>query len=111
MEQPVRVSPGDDGSLEVALFGEIDFSNAAAAVATIDNAISRARPGQVTVDITAVTFLDSSGIGVLVTAYRAATALDAGYRVLGANRFVYEQLRMTGLVELFGIDPPSVPAA
>jgi anti-sigma B factor antagonist len=111
VDQTVEVSPASDGLLAIALFGEIDFSNSASVVEKIGPAVAQAQPAAVEVDITGVTFLDSSGIGVLVTAYRAATTAGAEYRVVGPSRFVYEQLRMTGLVDLFGIDPPPVPVA
>jgi anti-sigma B factor antagonist len=97
--------------LAIALYGEIDFSNSASVVEQIGPAMTQAQPSEVEVDIAGVTFLDSSGIGVLVTAYRAATSAGAAFRVVGPSRFVYEQLRMTGLVDLFGIDPPSVPVS
>ncbi|HLL65375.1 MAG TPA: STAS domain-containing protein [Micromonosporaceae bacterium] len=108
MDQTVRVSPTSDGLLSIELFGEIDFSNCAAVVAEVSPAVTDARPREVRVDLSGVTFLDSSGIGVLVTVYRAALAADAGYRVVSPTRFVYEQLRMTGLVDLFGIEPPAM---
>jgi anti-sigma B factor antagonist len=111
VDQTVEVSPAADGLLAIALFGEIDFSNSASVVDQIGPALTQAQPSRVEVDLTGVTFLDSSGIGVLVTAYRGATAAGASYRVVGPSRFVYEQLRMTGLVDLFGIDPPPVPVS
>jgi anti-sigma B factor antagonist len=111
MGQPVDVSAGENGTLNIALFGEIDFSNSAEVVGTVHAEVAQARPATVRMEMAGVTFLDSSGIGVLVSAYRAASEVGAGYRVVGSSRMVYEQLRLTGLVELFGIDPPLEPVS
>jgi anti-anti-sigma factor len=109
MERPVRVDHAADGTLGIELFGEIDFTNSAAVSDEVRTAVAEAQPGVVCVDMGSVTFLDSSGIGVLVIAYKSAVAVGADYRVVGPSPGVYEQLRLTGLVDLFGIDPPRVP--
>jgi anti-sigma B factor antagonist len=110
VDQPVTVNMRRDGTLDAALFGEIDFTNAAAVSAALRGAVEESTPEALAVDMSAVTFLDSSGIGVLVTAFKAATSVGASFEVVGANRDVYEQLRLTGLVDLFGIDPPQAPS-
>jgi anti-sigma B factor antagonist len=102
---PVSVSAGADGSLRVVLRGEIDYTNAAPVTEIAYAAIQQARPQRVVVDLTAVTFLDSSGIGVLVSGMKAARSVGAEYRVSGADPKVADQLEITGLAELFPIDP------
>ena len=110
MGQPIRVHSGADGdeTLRIDLSGEIDFTNATPVAGTVRDSVAQARPRAVRVDLAEVTFLDSSGVGVLVVAHKAAAAAGATYQITGPNTEVYEQLRMTGLVELFGIDPPRV---
>jgi anti-sigma B factor antagonist len=107
MGEPVAVTTGVDGTLNVALLGEIDFSNSSAVVDTVGAAVTRAGGGAVCVDLSSVTFLDSSGVGVLVWAYRAATENGATYRVVHPNGNVYEQLRLTGLADLFDVEAPA----
>jgi anti-sigma B factor antagonist len=108
MDQPINASREADGTLGIRLNGEIDFTNATAVSDEIRAAVSQERPNTVRVDMSGVTFLDSSGIGVLVVAYKEATAAGAEYEVVGPIPAVYEQLRLTGLVDLFGIEPPRV---
>lgn len=110
MEEPVRVSPGDNGELMVALFGDIDYANAPVVMRDIRTSVTQTRPPALHIDIAGVTFLDSSGLGVLVGAYRAATEIGATFQVLGPRRVVYDQLQLAGLVELFAIDAPPTPA-
>lgn len=101
--QSVSIDAGLDGELRVVLCGEVDFANAATAGDMVREAIAERRPAAVRVDLGAVTFLDSSGIGVLVQAMKAAAAVDAAFRVEHPNGNVFDQLRMTGLLELFGM--------
>jgi anti-sigma B factor antagonist len=108
MDKPISTSRLTDGILGITLRHEIDFTNAPAVSDAIRAAMSDDRPSTVRVDMTDVTFLDSSGIGVLVVAYKEATAAGAEYEVVGPNPAVFEQLRLTGLVDLFGIEPPHI---
>lgn len=104
--EEVKVRSAVDGTLDVSLSGEIDYLNSPMLADRIRDAVAEGRPPQVRIDLQAVTFLDSSGLGVLVAAYRSATAVGAGYRVHGPQSVVYEQLKLAGLVELFSIEPP-----
>jgi anti-sigma B factor antagonist len=101
---PVSVSTADDGVLTVALRGELDYTNAARVTDVIRAALADSTARLVLADLTEVTFLDSSGIGVLVNAMKAAHAVNADFRVRGPNPKVLDQLRITGLVDLFGVE-------
>jgi anti-sigma B factor antagonist len=108
MDEAISTSRQVDGLLRITLQGEIDFTNATAVSDVIRASVSEDRPGVLRVDMSGVTFLDSSGIGVLVVAYKEATGAGAEYEVVGPSRAVFEQLRLTGLVDLFGIEPPRI---
>src|SRR4051812_40757431 len=95
--EPVRISQLGDGTLEIALRGDIDFGNATAVREQIRTALTDRQPATVRVDLADVPFLDSSGMAVLVVAHRLATSAGAGYAVVNPNRAVYEHLRLTGL--------------
>jgi anti-sigma B factor antagonist len=53
-----------------------------------------------TVDLTAVTFLDSAGLCVLAAAHRSAARQDVTMRVLASSRAVIRPLQITGLWNL-----------
>ena len=100
--QPLSI--GRDGeALVVSLHGEIDFLNAAPISEAIGLALTRERPLWLRVDLSEVTFLDSSGIGVLVSAMRAAEDASAAFRVDHPNAGVRDQLDRAGLIEVFGL--------
>jgi anti-anti-sigma factor len=108
---PVSLTLREAGVLEVLLRGEIDYTNAGPVTDEVRQAVDRDRPVAVEVDLREVTFLDSSGIGVLISAMKAARAAGADYRVLGPNPKVLAQLEITGLTELFKVDAqPSASA-
>src|SRR4051794_19528548 len=106
MDEPVRIVELDGGTLEVALYGDIDFGNSTSVRETIRDAVDRAQPRTIRVDLGGVTFLDSSGIAVLVVVHRLAGSVGAGYTVVNASPAVFEHLRLTGLAELFGVTEP-----
>ena len=105
-DRSVQVNDRGDGTLEVALHGDIDFNNCDDVRERIRAAIQQASPTAVHVDLADVPFLDSSGVAVLVSAHRMASSLDAEYTVGRPTRAVYEHLRLTGVAELFGLAEP-----
>ncbi len=66
----------------VAARGEVDVATAPALRAAVDEALDRG-PADVVVDLPGVTFIDSTGLGVLIGARRRC--LDAGRRVPGGG--------------------------
>jgi anti-sigma B factor antagonist len=110
MDEPVQIRPDADGTLQIELAGDIDYTNSSAVVnaikAAIQGTVGEPGPTAIRIDLDAVTFLDSSGIGVLIITNQLADSLGAAYTVVRPGRNVFEQLRLTGLVDLFGIAAP-----
>src|SRR2546423_14920905 len=99
------LSVGTKGdTLVLTLRGEIDFTNAAGTTETIRSAVAGQRPARVRVDLAEGTFLDSSGIGVLVSALRAAQEAGGTYRVEHPDANGFDPLRTAGPLEALG--PP-----
>jgi anti-sigma B factor antagonist len=103
----VSIDSDAAGALDVVLHGELDFTNASQVAGDVRKAIDDRRPPAVRVNLAAVTFLDSSGIGLLVQAMRAAMEISADFRVEDPTENVYDQLRCTGLLEAFGLIQPA----
>jgi anti-sigma B factor antagonist len=57
------------------------------------------------VDLRAVTFLDSTGLGVLVGAAKAAHGAGGSLRLVCASPRVLRLLRITGLTNAFAVHP------
>jgi anti-anti-sigma factor len=103
VQRRLLVGPDVDGLLTVLLHGELDFSNTGEFAAVIRAALEEHRPRAVCIDLSAVTFLDSSGIGLLVQAMWAAEAVPARFQVRDPQPLVLDQLRLSGLLEPFGL--------
>ncbi len=101
-----------DGAVRVVCAGEVDCSTAPALRQALDDAFAGA-PRAVTVDLEAVTFLDSAGLSVLAVAHRTADQAGTRLRVLVATRAVTRALQVTGLWDLLGVEQvqPGVGAA
>jgi anti-sigma B factor antagonist len=59
----------------------------------------------VVVDLLAVTFIDSTGLGVLIGARKRCVADDRTLRVVVAEPRILKVFEITGLTELFDIRP------
>jgi anti-anti-sigma factor len=79
----------------VALTGEAD-SDAAPALTRALDAVTRARPRRVVLDLTALTYLSSAGLRCLVHAHQL---LGRGVEMVlsGASEDVADTIRLTGL--------------
>ena len=72
-----------DGKLCIALQGELDHHSARQAMSGIAEAIDATLPRQVLLDMSKLSFMDSSGIAVIVRSYKKMR--DAGGRMYIEN--------------------------
>jgi anti-anti-sigma factor len=84
----------------VAPEGEIDLANAALFREVLRQVVERKNGGRIVVDMRDVTFLDSSGLGMLVAAQRAATAKGIELRLADPNPIVRMTLEVANLADL-----------
>ncbi|MEU4690111.1 STAS domain-containing protein [Actinoplanes sp. NPDC023714] len=101
--QAVSLGEEADGTLVLTLCGELDFTNAGTVAAVIREAVAGHRPPAVRIDVAGVGFLDSSGVGVLVQGLQSAEEVAARFAVVNPGDKVYDQLRISGLLELFNV--------
>ena len=91
---------GEDRVLRVTLTGEVDHHRARALMEGIDREIGLRLPRQVTLDLGGVTFMDSSGIAVLLRAYKRAAELGGTVTVRNVPEQAGKVLRAAGLERL-----------
>lgn len=91
----------------VTVEGEVDLTTADAVRDAIVAAIDDWHPTEVQVNLAAVPFMDSMGISALLAGYRAAAEADAAFRVVAASPGLVSVLRLTGLLEILGYEPPN----
>jgi len=77
--------------------GEIDHHSALWLREKVDRQIAALRPKELVIDLSAVEFMDSSGLGFLMGRYRSMAALRGRVAVVGAKGRVEAVLRMAGV--------------
>ena len=82
------------------LSGEIDHHTAAKIRREIDTAIQNSVLTLLVLDFSNVTFMDSSGIGLVMGRYAAAKKKGAVLHISGASESLYKVMRLAGIERL-----------
>lgn len=91
---------GKDRALTLAITGEVDHHRAREIMDELDRQVGAALPKYLTVDLTGVTFMDSSGIAVLLRCYKRMGELGGSVTVHGAPDQAGKVLRAARLDRL-----------
>ena len=100
---PITVTSRDSG-LTIALSGEIDHHGARTMMAQLDEAITARLPARLILDMSGVTFMDSSGIAVLLRALRQMEAHGGSLRVTGIPAQARRVLDAAGVGRLIPLE-------
>ncbi|MBE6934574.1 MAG: STAS domain-containing protein [Ruminococcaceae bacterium] len=93
----------DNGQLTVALTGEIDHHCAKSYIQTIAAKIEAYTPEVCILDFQEVTFVDSSGIAVVINALRAMAQIDGKLILSGICQQPMRVFRASGIDKLVEI--------
>ncbi|MEY2473693.1 MAG: anti-sigma factor antagonist [Actinomycetota bacterium] len=99
MDFGVAVS-SEGGVTVVAVRGELDLDTAETFASALSDGVRSGQP-EVRVDMSGVTFIDSSGLRCLIGAYKTLAAEDRVLRVVEPSRTVVRLLKATGQFERF----------
>lgn len=99
----ITVTEPFEGVHVVALAGELDLSTTPALTERL-GALPRAAPAAVVVDLSGLTFIDSSGLNALVLAARARNA-DGAFAVAGATGHIARVLEVVHLAKSVDVAP------
>ena len=98
----LAVQPRVDGDV-IAVAGEIDLATAPRLHTALDQLLARGRT-RVTVDLTAVTFLDCSALTFLLTAQQATAMTGGSLRVTGRSYHLSRMITALGMTDAFTLD-------
>lgn len=90
----------DEKSVTAYISGEIDHHNAAKLRNDIDEAIENAYPEVLVLDFGGVTFMDSSGIGLVIGRYKLMKNLSGKVFIENAPRQIKKVMRMAGIEKM-----------
>mgnify|MGYP003425416482 CR=1 FL=1 len=96
---PVNISSVGE-VLTVYLEGELDHHAAKTVREEIDEAVEFNMPTLLILDFDRVTFMDSSGIGVIIGRYKKMNYVGGAVYVCGMNKNVDRIFQMSGLYKL-----------
>ncbi|MEV4659694.1 STAS domain-containing protein [Micromonospora sp. NPDC049301] len=94
----IEVTRLDAGRVRLRLSGDLDYDSAPELIAAADEL--RGDHQQLLIDLTGVSFCDSSGLSALLVVHRAAGAI----RLTGVSRILQRMLDRTGLAELLAVE-------
>ncbi len=92
-----------DGTLTVALTGEIDHHCAKSYIESISSKIEAYSPKVCILDFREVSFMDSSGIAVVINSLRTMTRLDGCLELSGLSAQPMKVFRTSGIDKLVKI--------
>ena len=92
-----------DGTLSIVLSGEIDHHCAKQYIQSISSKIEAYKPQVCILDFQEVTFMDSSGIAVVINALRNITKIDGKLELAGLNQQPMKVLRAAGIEKIVNI--------
>ena len=95
------------GHVLLTIVGEVDLATAGSFRAAIDQGIQQA--GKVVLDFSGVTFMDSSGLNVLVAVTAPGRATDS-VLIRNAPRSIHRLLSITGLDDVIRIEGEPIDA-
>jgi|SRR5579872_1736791 len=96
----IERSSDANGDPLIAVSGELDISNADSFRQTVETVVAE-KPERLVFDLTGLSFIDSSGIAVMV--YCANNVQDVVLR--HASTIVRRVVEATGLVDILQLDP------
>ncbi len=102
MELSLHVQGRLGGGTVIVVRGGLDYGAAERFRACVQRAL-QPPPGALYLDLRLVTFVDSSGIGALVSAHRLAERAGSRLVLENPSAALVRTLRTAGLVTLFGL--------
>jgi anti-sigma B factor antagonist len=93
-----------DGATVVGVVGEVDVATAPTLRDRLDTVVTTG-DGAVVVDLAGVTFIDSTGLGVLIGARKRCADEGRQLRIVVGEPRILKVFEITGLTELFSIHP------
>jgi len=94
----LKIEFGSQGIVVVE--GRLDAAQAATAQAFLDGV-----SGSVVLDCSALEYLSSAGLGVLLKTQKRLKVASGGLRLTGVNRHVHDIFRYAGFDQIFDIAP------
>ena len=94
----------DSGILVAHLAGELDHHGAVAVRSLIDSQIMQKKPKKTVLELSALDFMDSSGIGLIMGRYALVERMGGEFTVSSPNERILKIFKLAGLERLVSIE-------
>ena len=91
------------GVLTASVSGEIDHHTSKDIRTCIDNALQEYSPDKLCIDLSGITFMDSSGLGLIMGRYRIAQSAGIVFSVEGIPSRAMKMFTMAGLERIIDL--------
>ena len=98
------ISNVNDGVLYVKLSGDIDHHSAKTVRDSVDNLIRNNNPDELELDLSAIEFMDSSGLGLVLGRYKKQTDMGGTMKILNPTKRVMQILQLAGVDKIIKIE-------
>ena len=103
--QTARVSVSMGGTdMLCSIHGDIDHHNARVIRMQIDDALYKQRPRKLTLDLSRVEFMDSSGLGLILGRFNKASEIGTEFTLLNPADSVRKILDVAGIARMIKIE-------
>jgi anti-sigma B factor antagonist len=92
------------GTTTVALLGEVDVLTVDQVRVALTEALAF-RPREILVDLSGLAFIDSTGLGALISGFQRARDAGIAFRLAHPTRSVHQILILSGLLEVVQLTP------
>ena len=99
--QVIYQSKGKD--LVIRVLGEIDHHGAVSVRTSIDKRITQERPSRVLLELSAVDFMDSSGLGLIMGRFALQKRCGGTLAVLDPSPAVMKMIKLAGMDRMLSI--------
>ena len=98
------ISHVKDGILYVKLSGDIDHHSAKSVRDAVDDLMRRNNPAELELDLSAIEFMDSSGLGLVLGRYKKQADMGGKMRIINPTKRVMQILQLAGVEKIIKIE-------
>ena len=96
----IKIDAGENGAL-ASLYGRIDIDSSPAVRDQLIAFLHAPHPGTVSIDLSGVTHIDSSGVATLIEALKIARNCETELRLQGLHDRLHRLFEAAGILSLF----------
>ena len=98
------LSSMNDGVLCVKPVGDIDHHTAKNMREAIDELIIKNNPKELELDLSAIDFMDSSGLGLVLGRYKKQSDIGGKFKIINPSRRILQILQLAGVEKIIRIE-------